>query len=136
MFRRPVVLTGSCLCGAVAWEADGNPTSVHHCHCGMCRRWTGGGFATLVWFARDSVRWTNGEPTVHRSSPIAVRAHCGTCGTPLYLAYDGQDEIALTAGSMNQPEAVTPDHHYGVEGRLSWADIGQDLPAEETRERF
>jgi hypothetical protein len=31
---------------------------------------------------------------------------------------------------------VTPTHHYGVEGRLAWADIGHDLPGRETRETW
>ena len=125
--------SGRCQCGAVTWEADSPPTSVHHCHCGMCRRWTGGAFATLVWFGRDVLRW-QGQPVEYRSSPIAIRTHCGTCGTPLGLDYDGKGEVAVTLGSLDDPEAVTPDHHYGVEGRLAWVDIGRSLPAEATRE--
>lgn len=100
----------------------------------MCRRWTGGGFATLAWFSRAGMHWEGGEPIVFRSSPIAVRAHCGRCGTPLYLAYDGKDTLGVTVGSMDAPDAVMPDHHYGVEGRLFWADIGPGLPSEATRE--
>ncbi|HYC65329.1 MAG TPA: GFA family protein [Reyranellaceae bacterium] len=129
------MVTGRCLCGAVRWTATEAPRDVHHCHCGMCRRWTGAAFATLVWFARTAVRW-EGEPVAFRSSPIAIRTHCGTCGTPLALAYDGRSDIALTAGSMDAPQSVTPDHHYGVEGRLPWADIGRDLPSKETQESW
>lgn len=102
----------------------------------MCRRWTGAAFATLAWFPRASTIWGGDAPVVYRSSPIAVRAHCGACGTPLYLAYDGEDRLGLTVGSMDAPYAVTPASHYGAEGRLFWADIGPDLPAERTRERW
>jgi hypothetical protein len=129
------MVTGRCLCGAVGWSAESAPQQVHHCHCGMCRRWTGAAFATLVWFPRTAVRW-QGEPVVYRSSPIALRTHCGACGTALSLAYDAREDIALTVGSMDAPESVTPDHHYGVEGRLPWADIGADLPVTATRERW
>jgi hypothetical protein len=93
------MLQGGCLCGAVRWTAESAPKAVHHCHCSMCRRWTGGAFATLAWFARDAVRWT-GTLVAYRSSPIAVRTYCGTCGTPLYLAYDARNDLALTAGSL------------------------------------
>src|SRR5437762_2025213 len=120
--------TGRCLCGATAWETDIEPTVVHYCHCRMCRRWTGGPFATLAWFPRDSVRWTERQPVAFRSSPIAVRCHCGTCGAPVCLAYDGQDVIALVVGSMDAPESLEPSHHYGAESRLPWVDIGKSLP--------
>lgn len=102
----------------------------------MCRRWTGSAFATLVWFARSDVRWQGRERVAFRSSPIAVRTHCRVCGTALSLAYDARDGIALTVGSLDNPEAVTPTHHYGVEGRLPWADIGADLPVKLTAERW
>ena len=71
-----------------------------------------------------------------RASPIALRSHCAACGTPLSLAYDARDDIALTVGSMDEPQSVTPTHHYGVEGRLAWADIGSDLPGKPTKERW
>jgi hypothetical protein len=69
-------------------------------------------------------------------SPIAVRSHCGVCGTPLYLAYDGKHEFGIAVGSMENPEAVLPARHYGSEGRLSWVDVGSGLPSENTKERW
>jgi hypothetical protein len=128
------MLEGGCLCGAVRWTAEGAAKAVHHCHCSMCRRWTGSSFATLAWFARDAVRWT-GTPAAYRSSPIAVRTHCGRCGTPLSLAYDSRNDLALAVGSFDAPEAVTPTHHYGVESRIRWADMS-DLPDKAARERW
>ena len=67
-------------------------------------------FATLAWFARGAVQWT-GKPVSFRSSPIAVRTHCGAYGTPLYLAYDARDDVALTVGTFDTLEAVHPTHH-------------------------
>jgi hypothetical protein len=101
----------------------------------MCRRWTGAAFATLAWFPQAAIVW-RGEPAGFRASPIAVRTHCAACGTPLSLAYDGRDDIALTVGSMDDPASVQPKSHYGVEGRLPWADIGPTLRATATRERW
>jgi hypothetical protein len=128
--------TGGCLCRAVTWSTDTLPSAVHYCHCGVCRRWTGGPFATLAWFLLASVRWAGSSALVFRSSPIAVRTHCARCGTPLSLIYDGQEQLALTVGSFDAPETVTPDHHYGSEGRLQWADVGKSLPSEETQEHW
>jgi hypothetical protein len=88
-----MMLEGGCLCGAITWKASAAPRSVHHCHCSMCRKWMGGAFATVAWFPRSSVQWRGAQPLLFRSFPIAVRSHCNACGTPLYLAYDGKDEL-------------------------------------------
>jgi hypothetical protein len=102
----------------------------------MCRRWTGSPFATLAWFPKDSVQWTGRQPVEFRSSPIAIRSHCGVCGAPLHIAYDGQNRIALVVGSMDAPEGLRPSHHYGTEARLPWVNIDPYLPAKESQEKW
>ena len=128
--------TGGCLCGACRYEIKGGPTRSGYCHCNMCKRATGGPFAVLARARRDALTWTKGRPAIYRSSPIATRGFCSQCGTPLFLQYDDDDLIRLTAGSLDHPEKISPAGHYGVESRLAWADIGAHLPAEETKERF
>lgn len=129
-------MIGGCLCGAVRYKAAGAPRLVHYCHCGMCRRATGGPFAVLVWWNAQAVQWTEAEPNLRRSSPIAQRGFCGCCGTPLFLRYDGQERLALMLGSFDDPLRLRPTHHYGVEGRIAWVDCGLGLPGRETEERF
>jgi hypothetical protein len=129
-------LHGQCLCGHVRYTVEGPPLRVHYCHCGMCRRATGGPFAVLAWVKRGHLRWTAQAPALRRSSPIAERGFCSHCGTPLLLSYDGRDDIALTVGSLDDPAHWAPTSHYGVEGRLPWADCGKGKPEAETREAF
>lgn len=128
--------TGGCLCGLCRYEFEGDPPHAGYCHCDMCKRSTGGGFAILVQARRASLIWTNDPPAIFRSSPIAIRGFCSKCGSPLFLQYDGDDLVRLTAGSLDHPERIQPAGHYGVESRLAWADIGKGLPQEETKERF
>jgi hypothetical protein len=123
--------TGHCLCGAVAFRLTEPPRDVHHCHCGMCRRATGAAFATLVWIRRNAVLWT-GKPARFRSSRIATRGFCAQCGTSLFLDYDGREQLALLLGAFDDPAQFQPSHHYGIEGKLPWADINADLPGRET----
>jgi hypothetical protein len=70
--------TGTCLCGAVTFTADIKP-KISACHCGMCRKWTGGVFLTVQ--ARD-VRFT-GEDAIatYTSSDWAERGFCSRCGS-------------------------------------------------------
>jgi hypothetical protein len=42
----------------------------------------------------------------------------------------------IAVESLDAPETVTPDHPYGSEGRLQWADIGKSLPSEATKEHW
>ncbi|MBX4927295.1 hypothetical protein ABID08_006599 [Rhizobium binae] len=128
--------TGGCLCGSCRYEFAGDPPHSGYCHCDMCKKATGGPFAVLLQAKVEDLLWTAGSPAVYRSSPIATRGFCGNCGTPLYLQYDGDALIRVTAGSLDNPERIRPAGHYGVESRLGWADCGHGLPEETTRERL
>jgi hypothetical protein len=127
---------GHCLCGYVRYDIIGPPLRVHYCHCEMCRRATGGPFAVLAWVARESLRWTSHGPAIRRSSPIAERGFCPECGTPLFLSYDGRDDIALTVGTLDDAACWAPTSHYGIESRLPWTDCGQGMRAVKTKESF
>jgi hypothetical protein len=137
-------LLGGCLCGAVRYEiATGESTNVDasslagtYCHCSMCRKATGGGYAMLFHVPRDTITWTKGEPKVYRSSPVATRGFCNECGSPLYYDGDAEPTRSMTVGSLDNPSIFKPDHHYGIESRLPWADCGRDLPGKETEEQF
>lgn len=74
--------TGKCLCGKVSFSAEPFPT-MQACHCGMCRKWSGGPFMATP--CKDAV--FEGPVTRYASSEGADRGFCPTCGTHLfYLA--------------------------------------------------
>jgi hypothetical protein len=138
--RGAVELEGGCLCGAMRYVLTAAPR-VHYCHCSMCRRATGSAFAVLAWVKWDDVGWHGDTQKSYRSSPIARRSFCGECGTPLTLHYDEAsgietDEVAFHVGTLDHPERAAPDHHYGVESRLPWADCGAGLPEQQTEESW
>lgn len=75
---------GGCLCGEMRYRAEAGPTdTAAHCFCRMCRRANGGTFVTWVEHATESFVFTKGEPTRFRSSDLAERSFCGTCGCQL-----------------------------------------------------
>lgn len=120
---------GGCLCGAVRYRADAPPKHVNHCHCRMCRVGSGAPILTWVTFSRDRFRWTKGAPTMRRSSDIAQRGFCNTCGTALLWQGDaGPGEIDVTAGSLDRPEGIAPQDHLWTESALPWFTVVDDLP--------
>ena len=51
------MMTGGCLCGAVRYEAAGEPLNMGYCFCADCRRASGSGFAPFMGFAASAVRF-------------------------------------------------------------------------------
>ena len=130
--------TGGCLCGAVRYEGS-RPWASAYCHCRMCQRAVGGPFWIATQFSKDSFQIMRGEPRWFRSSEIADRGFCGECGTPLFVQYrtaEWSDWIGVSTGSLDDPAAVAPERHLGVESRVPWLAMADDLPEESYPERF
>ena len=124
-----MALRGGCSCGAVRYEADGEPFHLTLCHCTDCRR--AAGAPAVAWFSvrADALRWTQGAPATYRSSPDVERGFCGRCGTPLSYRNDGYpDEIDVTTCSLDDPEGLPPQDHTFASRRLDWLQLADGLP--------
>ncbi len=136
MVEETTPITGGCLCGAVRYEVSEPPIETGTCHCRMCQRWTGSAFMTMARFSRAALRFTKGEPKLHRSSSIKEKGFCPDCGSSLfdrYLVRKGArffkpDMVWVQLGTLDQPEAVSIDFHYGVETQLPWVHFDDGLP--------
>ena len=76
---------GGCLCGAIRYRLAEAPTKFGACHCGMCRKFTGGiDLGTEV--PARGLTWTEGEDRIatFQSSDWAERGFCPTCGSSLF----------------------------------------------------
>ncbi len=120
-------LTGGCLCGAVRYRARGKLLGVNNCYCGMCRRNSGAGFMTFVGFAKADVAFTGEPPTPYRSSEQGARCFCRHCGSPVSYLYTETAEIWLTAGSLDEPDAVSPTENSYLEDKVRWVHADESL---------
>jgi hypothetical protein len=129
-----VTLTGGCQCGAVRYRLSAMPHDVHFCHCRMCQKAVGGPFAALAPVGLADFAWTRGTPAKFESSSVAYRHYCAECGTPLTFGYHAKPRIAVTIGSLDEPQRVPPARQYGLESRLSWYKpaVLDHLPGQET----
>lgn len=124
-------MTGGCQCGQVRYRVTVDDDDAYLCHCRMCQRATGGIAAAWKEVRRADVIWQR-EPDRYRSSPIARRGFCAACGTPLTYEGDGADGMDLTVGSFDDPSALCPVRHVGVENmHAAWLDT-RALPTERT----
>lgn len=124
------MLKGGCFCGAVRYEAEGDPWHETVCHCLICRRTTGA--PIVAWFTvrTGDFRIVAGEPVRFRSSTAATRTFCGACGTALaFQADDHPAEIDVTTGSLDDPERMPPKSHTWRASGLSWVKSADGLPS-------
>ena len=67
--------TGGCLCGALRYEAVGEPPGSGHCYCVDCRRASGSGFVPFMGFRASDVRFS-GEPVSSDRKPREAARRC------------------------------------------------------------
>ncbi|MGI8957213.1 MAG: GFA family protein [Chthoniobacterales bacterium] len=74
---------GSCVCGAVAIEAQGEPLDMGYCHCEACRRYSGAPLAAFTLWKPETVKITKGAELLGRfkSSEMSDRRYCTKCGS-------------------------------------------------------
>lgn len=122
-----VVHSGGCLCGAVRYQAAGEPERVNNCHCIQCRKSSGAAMLTFATFRADRVA-IEGEPAFFRSSESAERGFCPACGSTLFWRRVGSDLIDVSAGTLDGPAALPPEEHLFTKDRIAWFETVDDLP--------
>lgn len=124
--------TGGCLCGALRYEATVAQSENWYCHCRMCQKATGTVVSTSAMIKKDGLRILKGTPKFYRSSPAIERGFCVNCGSPMFFRPINEDWIAIFTGTLDDPEVAPPEGHYGVESRITWLAIVDDLKQERT----
>jgi len=134
---------GGCLCGAITYACDDDPVSAGTCHCRRCQKWTGGPYFALVGFPTSTLKFTKGAPKMFREpGAIKERGFCAICGSPIWDRYliklndfrekegdpSGPDTVWIPIGTLDHPERVKLEFHFGVESELPWSRFEDDLP--------
>lgn len=127
------LLSGKCLCGAVAFEAVRDNSKVGACHCGQCRRWSGH-FWAGVNADIASLKFKAGEDKVgwHQSSDLVRRGFCKECGSALFWHPNNHTEyahrISISAGSLDAPSGIRLAEHIFVADKGDYYEIADGLP--------
>ena len=125
------MIKGSCLCGAVAFEAT-DPIELRNCHCSRCRKARGAAFAANMFVPTGSFRWIRGEDLVivYRL-PNAQRfgnSFCRICGSPMPRALPTRDVVLIPAGALDDDPKIRTSSHIYVGSKAPWHEITDDLP--------
>lgn len=124
---------GGCLCGALRYEARGEPAYAGHCYCEDCRKASGSGFIPFMGFPAGAVRFT-GESTIFTCAAAnggeAARNSCPVCGGLVFGGIRGQDDMhTIYAGSLDDPSLFRPTVAIFTRSRPAWAPLPPELTA-------
>ena len=119
---------GSCLCGAIRFEVDGELEPPDACHCSQCRRQSGHYFASTN-VRRDAIR-IEGEENVtwYRSSDKVRRGFCSTCGSVLFWDPIGREITSVAMGAFDKPTGTRLAIHIFVADKGDYYEIADGLP--------
>lgn len=128
------MVTGHCLCGAIAYEYHGPIGPAGYCHCNDCRRRSGSAFGISVMLQAAALRIVRGHPrsyTKRGDSGVEVtRSFCADCGSALFTSAAEQPlHVYVQAGSLDDPEVVKPAQQCWTRSAVPWATIDAALPA-------
>lgn len=128
------MLKGSCLCGAVAYEADAEVNRIAHCHCRTCRKTHGAAFSSVAAVPRDRFRWTSGTDLLgsFESSPGKFRRFCSRCGSHIVAERVAQPTVLLRLGCLDTTVGIRPQIHIWRSEGAPWYD--PKTPVEEVQE--
>ena len=125
--------TGGCACGAIRYEAAGEPIAANHCHCRDCQQESGTGHGSFLSFLRDGLILT-GTPArwdmIADSGGVKTRNFCAKCGLAVFLSFaDMPDFVAIRAATLDDPKRFAPGFVSYAVRALEWDRVDQELPA-------
>ncbi|OQD71566.1 hypothetical protein PENPOL_c001G09068 [Penicillium polonicum] len=115
-----MVLTGSCMCGKIKYQADAEPAVKAVCHCLNCQKFSGSAFTTNFIIPRSSFKILSGTPKSGEYMADSGYAYhtffCGDCGSSLYGQPDSLPEMmSIKAGSLDDGAAKLEGGHIDAE---------------------
>lgn len=119
--------SGSCLCGHIAFEAEGPPNNVTNCHCTSCQKASGAPFVTWVEFPTDQITWLGAEREWRASSDKAERGFCPKCGSSVTFRFTGGDATDLPSVLFETPSDFPPQDELFVDSKQEWVELHPGL---------
>lgn len=127
--------SGSCLCGAVAFEIDGRVTPIQLCHAQRCQKSTGSAFSPELAAPAERFRLLRGEQNVTRyeapllrEPPPFRKSFCRSRGSPLPVLQPETGFVIVLAGLLDCDPGVKPFRHIFTSQAPAWDSANDELP--------
>ena len=114
--------TGTCLCGKVKVTAARASNQVGICHCGMCRKRSGGPLFAIDCGSDVSFEGQN-YITKFNSSAWADRGFCNQCGANLFYHLKPKNQYIMPAGLFDDDKDFELHHEIFIDNKPSYYDF-------------
>ncbi|ENU18172.1 hypothetical protein F994_03291 [Acinetobacter bohemicus ANC 3994] len=123
--------TGSCLCGGLRYEIQGEIGDIVQCHCRKCRKANGSAFATNAPIQKADFKIVQGGHLLKKfqSTATTQRCFCADCGSPIIsIKAETPDVYRLRIGTLDTALTQTLTQHIFVASKAEWDTICDTLP--------
>jgi len=100
-------IEGGCYCGALRYEAEGDPLFKGQCHCRECQYVSGGHPNVTMGMPESGFAYKKGKAKQFRRSDLespVTREFCGECGTQILTRAPGvPGAVLLKVGTFDDP---------------------------------
>ncbi len=120
------MLKGSCLCGAVRYEVEGDQKKFYHCHCARCRKASGTGHASNVLVMKPSrAEFVQGDEHLSRYKLPDAKwfsmTFCRQCGSRMPNISPERGLAVIPAGSLDNDPGIAPEARIFLGSKASWS---------------
>lgn len=105
---------GSCLCGQVSFQTQGDFDSFFLCHCKFCQKDTGTAHAANLFSTQAKIKWLSGKDkikTFNLPSTKHAKSFCSECGSALPIEQMQGKLLVVPAGSLDTEILIKPNAH-------------------------
>jgi hypothetical protein len=100
-------IQGGCYCGALRFQATGDPMFKGQCHCRECQYISGGHPNVVMGMAEPGFKWSKGAPKQFKRKDLpnpVTREFCAECGTHISTRSPGLPGVVLLkVGTFDDP---------------------------------
>ena len=122
---------GSCLCGSVKFEIEGEFQKFFLCHCSRCRKISGSAHCANLFAPNAQLNWISGEESIsfyrHEDTNFA-KNFCSVCSALLPMHVEARDLVVAPAGCLDTDIEIAPQAHLFTDSKGNWDDMLNDQP--------
>ncbi len=116
---------GSCLCGSVKFEMDGEFDRFFLCHCTYCQKDTGSSNAANLFASNTRFEWLSGSEKVKTYRLPETRhskSFCTECGSSLPTVVKDGSLVVIPAGCLDSEVTIEPSAHLFMKSKANWEE--------------
>ncbi|WPU64545.1 GFA family protein [Peredibacter starrii] len=111
---------GSCLCGSVNFEIDGDFESFFLCHCKHCQKDTGSAYAANLFSTKAKLKWISGKEHVKTYNLPGTRHAKSFCSECSSAVPNEAGFLQVPAGSLDTQFNLKPNAHIFCSSSANW----------------